>query len=121
MRKAIVVGSLALLVLAYASIAAPVEKQTDHAAGGGEHRMVGEVTRVDPPDRTFTLKETLKGGAAKRVLFRLAEDGHVMVRGKAAALDDMKPGDSVTVKYVEEDGKKIARTCDVAKPAAKAP
>src|SRR5439155_19784917 len=42
----------------------------------------------------------------------------VMVAGKAAKLEDLKAGYSVTVRYTEKDGNKIAQELHVAKPAA---
>jgi len=95
------------------------ESRTEPGAAGAEHRLVGEVTSVDAPGRTFTVKETLKGGVAKSIAFELAEGAKVMIRGKESTLDEIRQGDSVTVRYVDRSGKKIAMSCDVAKPAAK--
>ncbi len=95
------------------------ETRAEQGAAGAEHRLVGEVTSVDAPARTFTVKETLKGGTAKSISFELAEGAKVMIRGKESTLDEIKQGDSVTVRYVDKSGRRIAMSCDVAKPAAK--
>lgn len=119
MRAQIVLNLLALALVGAAALAAN-DKETKPAAGGGEHKIVGEVMWVDAPGRTFAVKETLKSGARKEVAFVLAADGKVLIRGKAAGLEDVKAGDSVTVKYLERDGKNVASLCDVAKPKQKA-
>ena len=60
----------------------------------------------------------MKGGEAKEVTFTFDQKGKVMVAGKPGKLDDLKSGDSVTVRYTEKDGNKIAQDLHVAKPAA---
>ncbi len=112
---------VALLVLVAAPLRAAGSGRSEREANGPEHRLVGEIVGVDTEERTLTVKETLKGGVAKSIAFTLAEDAKVMVRGKPSTMDEIKPGDSVTVKYVERNGKRIASSCDVAKPAGKKP
>jgi hypothetical protein len=109
---------LALLVLAPA-LSPALNRKDEREAAGAEHTVVGEVVSVDAAARTFAVKETLKGGARKQVAFELAPDAKVMIHGKASSLDEVRAGDSVTVRFIEKEGKKIARSCDVAKPAAK--
>jgi hypothetical protein len=109
---------LALLVGPAAFCLAPAD-DGKRPAPGGEHRLVGEVVSIDAVDRLMRVKETLKGGSSKEIAFVIAADAKVRVRGREAALADVAPGDSVTVTYVEQDGRKIARSCDVAKPVDK--
>lgn len=118
---AIGTGLMALVALIVAPHVAGGGSRSDREAGGPEHRLVGEITSVDPASRTLTVKETLKGGAAKSIAFALAQEAKIMIHGKASTIDAIQPGDSVTVRYVERNGRKIASSCDVAKPAVKKP
>lgn len=116
-RNALTIIAAALLGLAAFCLAPAGEG--GRPAPGGEHRVVGEVVSIDAAARLLRVKETLKGGSSKVIAFILAEDAKVRVRGREAGLADVAPGDSVTVTYVEQDGHKVARSCDVAKPAEK--
>ena len=115
MRKMSIVALVAVCVLGVASLSLAAQKA---APKNATHRMLGEVVNVDPAGHTFTIKETVKGGEAKEVMFTFDEKGKVMVAGKPGKLDDLKAGDSVTVRYTEKDGNKIAQDLHVAKPAA---
>ena len=84
---------------------------------GSEHRLVGEVVRVDPEARSLDVRETLKRGPAHEIHFVLAEDAKVLIRGKEATLAEVSPGDAVTVRYIDAQGRLVARSIDVAKPA----
>ena len=81
-------------------------------------KMVGEVTSIDAASKSFTVKEAVKTGEAKEITFMLGEHAKVMVMQKAGTINDLKAGDSVTVRYIEKDGKNIAEECHVAKAAA---
>jgi len=115
MRKLLVVALAAVCVLGVASLSLAAQKA---APKNASHRMLGEVVSVDPAGHTFTIKETVKGGEAKEVMFTFDEKGKVMVAGKPGRLEDLKAGDSVTVRYTEKDGNKVAQDLHVAKPAA---
>ncbi len=115
MKKLFVLALAAVCVLGLASLSMAAEKSVSKNAS---HRMLGEVVSVDAAGHSFTIKETVKGGEAKEVTFNFDEKGKVMVAGKAAKLEDLKAGDSVTVRYTEKDGNKIAQELHVAKPAA---
>jgi hypothetical protein len=115
MKKLFVLALAAVCVLGLASMSMAAEKTAQKNAS---HRMLGEVVSVDAAGHAFTIKETVKGGEAKEVTFNLDEKGKVMVAGKAAKLEDLKAGDSVTVHYTEKDGNKIASELHVAKPTA---
>ncbi|HEU4401523.1 MAG TPA: copper-binding protein [Candidatus Polarisedimenticolia bacterium] len=115
MKKMLVLSMAALFVLGVASFALAAEKK----AGEQHHRAIGEVVKIDATARTITIKETVKGGEAKEMTFTLAEKAKVMVHGKPGTLDELKEGDSVTVKYEKKDGADIAEELSVAKPPAK--
>jgi Cu/Ag efflux protein CusF len=115
MRKLFVVALAAVCVLGLASMSMAAEKAAPKSTS---HRMLGEVVSVDTAGHSFTIKETVKGGEAKEVTFTFDEKGKVMVAGKPGTLEDLKAGDSVTVRYTEKDGNKIAQDLHVAKPSA---
>ncbi len=114
MRKVFVLALAAVCVLGIASLSMAAEKAAPKSAS---HRMLGEVVSVDAAAHSLMIKETVKGGEAKEVTFNLDEKVKVMVAGKSAKIDDLKAGDSVTVRYTEKDGTKIAQELHVAKPA----
>jgi len=116
MKKLFVLALAAVCVLGLASMSIAAQKAAPKTQS---HRMLGEVVSVDAAGHSITIKETVKGGGeAKEVTFNFDEKGKVMVAGKAAKLDDVKAGDSVTVHFTEKDGNKIATQLNVAKPAA---
>lgn len=115
MRKLFVLSLAAVCILGLATASLAAEKAMQKASS---HKVVGEVVNVDPAGHTFTIKETVKGGEAKEIIFTFDEKGKVMVAGKPGKLDDLKTGDSVTVRYTEKEGKNIAEECHVAKPSA---
>jgi hypothetical protein len=114
----LVVGLLVPIALVVTGGAAAGEPATPPQKSG-EHKRVGEIVWVDVAGRTFAMKETLKSGERKEISFVLAPDVKILIRGKAADLKEMKAGDSVTVRYVEQEGRKVAFLCDVAKPVQK--
>ena len=115
MKRLFVLALAAVCVLGLASLSLAAQKSSSQKSSS--HSMVGEVVNVDATGRTLTIKETVKGGEAKEITFTLDEKGKVMVAGKAAKLEDVKMGDSVTVHYTEKDGNKIAHNLSVAKPS----
>jgi Cu/Ag efflux protein CusF len=114
MKKLLVLALAAVCVFGLASHSMAAGKA---ASKNASHRMLGEVVSVDAAGHSFTIKETVKGGEAKEVTFNFDEKGKVMVAGKAAKLEDLKTGDSVTVHYTEKDGNKVAHNLSVAKPS----
>jgi len=80
---------------------------------GEIHHLRGEVTSVDAAAKTFTIKETLKGGHTKEVAFTDDARTKVMIQGKMAKLDEIKVGDSVKVSFVKKGTSKHARTVTV--------
>src|SRR6059036_1343834 len=119
MRKAIVLGVAALLVLgAISSTTIAAEKAATHKAPMA-HKTVGEVVSVDAAAKTLSIKETLKKGDTKEMTFTIADTAKVMVQGKAGSLSDLKPGDSVTVKHMMKDNKDTVEEITVMKPMSK--
>jgi len=76
------------------------------AAATGRH--VGTVKAVDSAAGTLTVTEK-EGDAAVSV-----SDKTAVKKGKESLkLSDLKPGDEVTVVYVKQDGKDVARSVTV--------
>ena len=117
MRKAFVLALAAVCALGFASLSTAAEKSAT-ASKNATHHMLGEVVSVDSTAHSLMIKETVKGGEAKEVSFTLDEKVKVMVAGKPGTLDDVKSGDSVTVRYTEKSGTRVAQELRVAKPAA---
>ncbi|PYS95831.1 MAG: hypothetical protein DMF50_07140 [Acidobacteria bacterium] len=115
MKKLAVVALAALFVVGMVSSAVAAQKK----ASEQHHRVVGEVVSIDASARSITVKETAKGGEAKEMSFTIAEKAKVMIHGKPGTLEELKPGDSVTVKYEKKDNVDIAEELNVAKPAQK--
>ncbi len=69
---------------------------------GKMETATGEVTSVDPQGTAITIswkvgKETLDVGTI------VGKDTMVKVNGKAATLQDIKVGDTVTIRYLKSD------------------
>ncbi len=117
MRKVAVLALAAVFVLGAASLAVAEEKKA--AEQHPHQRLVGEVVSVDAMAKTITVKETVKGGEAKEITFTLADNAKVTILGKAGTIQELKPGDSVTVKYEKKENVDVAEELMVAKPAKK--
>jgi Cu/Ag efflux protein CusF len=115
-----VMALVAMVVVGFASLAVAGEKKASKASSPMHHKLVGEVTNIDATAKTFTVKEAMKTGEAKEITFTLGEHAKVMIHEKPGKIEDVKAGDSVTVKYMEKDGKNVAEECMVAKPKAAA-
>ena len=114
MRKTAILALAALFVLGAMSLAVAAEKK-----GEMHHHAVGEVVSVDTAAKTITIKETAKGKEAKEITFTIAENAKVMIHGKPGTIEELKAGDSITVKYETKDGAQVAEEFNVAKPAQK--
>jgi len=71
------------------------------------HKYAGEVTAMDTAAKTITVK-----GKSDEKTFDVAD---VKMKKEPSA------GDKVTVKYIEKDGKMVAKYVDIQKTAKKAP
>lgn len=104
MKKAIAILVSVLFVVSVAGLsfaaekAAPVEKK----AKAKVHIVTGEVVAVDGAAMTLTVKGR-KGEVALNTT-----DKTRFAKGKSLA--DVKVGERASVKYVEEDGKNIAKS-----------
>jgi hypothetical protein len=104
MKKAIAIVVSVLFVVSVAGLsfaaekAAPVEKK----AKAKIHTVTGEVVAVDGAAMTLTVKGR-KGEVALNTT-----DKTRFAKGKSLA--DVKVGEKASVKYVEEDGKNIAKS-----------
>ncbi len=116
MRKLFILSLAAVCLLGLATMSVAAQKATTKSSS---HTVVGEVVSVDSANNTFTIKENVKGGGeAKELTFNFDAKGKVTVAGKPGKLDDLKSGDSATIRYTEKEGRMIAQQIRVAKPAA---
>lgn len=67
-------------------------------------QVTGEITALDAAAKTFTVK-----GKKGEVFLSLDDKARIKEGKETKALTDLKTGIKVTVKYVEVDGKNIAR------------
>lgn len=113
--KAIFVGLLGMMLasivpsqaLAASHQAAAPEKKAEKAAAPAA-RHVGTVKAVDPAGGMLTVTEK-EGDAEVSVTNKTA-----IKKGKGTLkLSDLKAGDEVTVVYVKQDGKDVARSVTV--------
>lgn len=84
------------------------EKKAEKPAAPAARRHVGTVKAVDPAAGSLTVTEK-EGGAEVGVTEKTA-----IKKGKESLkLSDLKPGDAVSVIYVKQDGKDVARSVTV--------
>ena|SRR5215475_13875310 len=109
MRRIIVYSSLVMLVLGMASLSIPRLAMADVDEGKQEHKLVGQVVSVDPAGMTLIAREDVKGGRAVEITFNVVSDAKVLINGRSGSLEDLRPGDAVTVKYVTHHGRHMAK------------
>jgi len=114
MRRFTVLAMVAMVAVALTSVSFAAEKKATQT----HHSVVGEVVSVDAAAHTITLKETVKGGTAKEVTLKIADNAKIMIHGQAGTIEQLKVGDSVTAKYEMKAGSEVAEELNVAKPAA---
>lgn len=128
------VASLVLFLLLLAEPAAPAASgPTMSAAPAGESRtIVGEIVWVDLPARLVLIRESVKTTKVKgqpparqTIAVNVAPDVAVTRGAKAVPLEDLKPKDHVTARYLAtaEGAKALSfRVADAApRPPASAP
>ncbi|HEX2965426.1 MAG TPA: hypothetical protein VHO84_06555 [Syntrophorhabdaceae bacterium] len=62
----------------------------------------GKVTNIDPGGNAITI-DTTAGNATMNVGTIVSDDTRITVRDKPASLDDIKEGDTVTIRYLKSD------------------
>ena len=72
--------------------------------------LFGVVKFVNPKTGGFSVRPTLEEQGKKPVVFRLANDTSITLKGKEAELKDMKKGQQAQVEYVERNDRNRART-----------
>lgn len=95
-------------VLGSSHQAAGQAQKAEKLAAPTTRRHVGTVKVVDPVAGTLTVSE--KDG---EVTVSVGEKAAIKKRQKNVMLKDLKPGDEVTIRYVEEDGKDAVRSVTV--------
>ncbi len=96
MKRSVVMACVLLLVAFFMATMATAREM------GKMETATGQVTSVDPQGTAITIswkvgKETLDAGAI------VDKDTKVKVKGKAATLQDIKVGDTVTIRYLKSD------------------
>jgi Cu/Ag efflux protein CusF len=91
-------------------------EKTHHVKKAAHHRRImGEVTAVDAAAGTITVKHK-KGD----VTISVDAKTKIMAGKEKKAIEDVKAGEKVTVKYKEEDGKNVATGVFIKTAAKKA-
>jgi Cu/Ag efflux protein CusF len=118
MKKAVVSIMALLFVFAITSLSlAAEEKKAMPAEKPKVKQVTGDVKAVDMKAKTITVAKMMKGKVEETVV---TVDGKtkIMMEKEKKALADVKAGDKVTVKYIEVDGKNVAKSVAI-KPAEK--
>ena len=92
-------------------------------AAAGTEAFTGEVVSVDPAAGTLTVKEIKDAHAAgepRRMAFAVARSTAILRGSAAQQLRDLRPRESVTVRYSRRDGKSLAERVEILTPGATA-
>ena len=132
MKKAIAIFVAVLFVFAMASLSfateekkaapAPMEKKAEPAKPAEKpkvHQVTGDVKAVDAKAMTVTVSKMMKGKAEETVV-TASDKTKIMMGKEKKMLADVKAGDKVTVKYIEAEGKKMAKSIAIREPEKKA-
>ena len=93
MRTVTLLSLMTLFVVGVSAPALAAEKIAEL------HHLQGEVVSIDASAMSLTVKETLRDGKSKEVVFALDAKTTMTIHGKAGQLQDLKAGDSVKVSY----------------------
>lgn len=85
------------------------EKKAEKPAAAEARRHVGTVKTADPAAGSLTVAEKEGGDAQVSV----TEKTTIKKGKESLKLSDLKPGDAVSVVYVKQDGKDVARSVTV--------
>ena len=98
-----------ILVLSYSGLASAVdEKASSQKAKAGTKQITGEVTEIDLKAQTVSVR-----GKNGTVSAGLTDKTKVVMNKEARTLGDVHPGDGVTLKYREADGKKTVKKIEI--------
>ena len=103
MRKWVVLSVVGLLV-GWATI--PV--MALETAQKEQRMMTGVIAALDAKAMTLTVRDEVEGGEAEEIKFTVDPNATIRVHGLRGKLEQLKPGDVVTVKYVVKEGKNLA-------------
>lgn len=109
MALAISLASMAPWEALAASHAAKEQKKAEKPAAAEARRHVGTVKTADPAAGSLTVAEKEGGDAQVSV----TEKTTIKKGKESLKLSDLKPGDAVSVVYVKQDGKDVARSVTV--------
>ena len=112
-KKMLILVLLILPVLCVTSLALAAEKKAEI------HHLRGDIMNVAAAAKTFTVKESLKGGKARELTFTVGQETKVTIRGTAGKLDEIKAGDSVRVAYMKTGTSRLAEELAVVEAPAK--
>ncbi len=101
MKKAIAIVLSLVLMFAFTAVTFAAEKKAAKSK-----TVTGEVTAVDAKANTLTVK-----GKKGDVMISTDDKTKMMPKGKT--MMDVKTGDKVTVKYMEADGKNMAKSVEM--------
>lgn len=73
------------------------------AESGKMETATGKVTSVDPQGKAISLSAKMGGKGAMDVGAIVNTDTIIKVKGKKTSLDDIKVGDTVTLRYLKSD------------------
>lgn len=104
LKRALVFAMSGLLILGVAQMSLAQEKAIPKV----KHH-VGTVKAVDSAAGTLTLEERV-GEKTAEVTVLVGEKTHILRGKEAIKLSDLKEGDHVTIRYITEDSKDIARS-----------
>jgi len=113
MRKWALVGIAVLALAGTAVMAAPHGKGSRRST----QQLVGNIVSVNSRTRIFTVSEPVKDGEARQVVFKLDIQGKIQFEDKVGRLDELLPGDIVTVSYRMSEGQREADKVEVARKA----
>ena len=109
MKKAIAIIMAIFFGLAIASISFAVEeKMAEPVTKTKVKQVTGKVKAVDTKAKTITVVKKIKG-KEKEVVLAVDEKTRITVDSEKA-LADVKVGDDVKAKYIEDEGKNVAKS-----------
>ncbi|MEW6571254.1 MAG: hypothetical protein AB1390_08805 [Nitrospirota bacterium] len=111
MKKGIAIFLTALFIFSVVSFSLAEEKKMEPAAVEKPKvkQITGEVAAVDTKAMTISVKKKMKDKVVEAVA-TVTENTKITMDKEKKTLADVKVGDKVTLKYMEADGKKTAKS-----------